>query len=275
MAEIEANGVRLYHEVQGEGPPLVLVHGSWVNGSSWQALAPLLADSFTAVTYDRRGHSRSERPDTRGSVHEDADDLAALIEALELAPAHVVTSSYGGNFTLRLAAKRPELFRTLSCHEPPLWSLLAGDPEGQEALERGRGSIESVGARIAQGDHEGAARQFVEEVAFGPGAWENELPPPVRATFVENAPTFLDELRDPDQLAADVEALRTIDVPLRFTQGTESPPTFSLVIDRLVEAMPQARRETIEGAGHVPHLTHPEPYAERIRAFAGQEAVTP
>jgi hypothetical protein len=42
----------------------------------------------------------------------------------------------------------------------------------------------------------------VEEVAFGPGAWENELPPAVRATFVRNAPTFLDELQDPTQLSS-------------------------------------------------------------------------
>src|SRR5262245_56333663 len=73
-------------------------------------------------------------------------------------------------------------------------------------------------------DHEGAARQFVEEVAFSPGAWERELPPEMRAVFVDNAPTFLDELEDPDQLRVDEDALSQLELPARLTQGSESPP---------------------------------------------------
>ena len=132
MPETEANGVRLYYEIHGGGEPLVLVHGSWVDATRWHFVVPGLAESFRVLVYDRRGHSRSERPDAPGSVDEDGDDLAALLETLDLAPAHVVTSSYGGNIALRLATRRPELFRSLSCHEPPLWSLLEGDPERQE-----------------------------------------------------------------------------------------------------------------------------------------------
>jgi hypothetical protein len=95
----------------------------------------------------------------------------------------VVTSSFGGNIALRLATRRPEVFRSLSCHEPPLWCLLEGDAESQEMLQKAAASLEAVGRRIAAGDHEGAARQFVEEVAFGPGAWESELPPQTKAIF--------------------------------------------------------------------------------------------
>ena len=62
-------------------------------------------------------------------------------------------------------------------------------------LRQGARTLESVGRRIAHGDHEGAARQFVDEVAFGPGVWDNGLPSESRAIFVQNAPTFLDELR--------------------------------------------------------------------------------
>ena len=72
-------------------------------------------------------------------------------------------------------------------------------------MQQGARSLGAVGKLIAAGDHEGAARQFVEEVVFGPGAWENELPPEIKKVLVENAPTFLDELQDPDQLGADLE----------------------------------------------------------------------
>ena len=238
MPEAEVNGIDLYYELEGSGEPLVLVHGSWGDATSWRFVVPGLAERFRVLVYDRRGHSRSERPDTPGSVDEDGDDLAALLEALDLAPAHVATNSWGGNIALRLATRRPDVFRSLSCHEPPLWSLLDGDPESQEMLQESARSLEEVGKLIAAGDHEGAARRFVEEVAFGPGAWENELPAELRAVFVQNAPTFLDELQDPNQLNVDRDALARLEVPVRLTAGSESWPLFPQVIDRLARADP-------------------------------------
>jgi pimeloyl-ACP methyl ester carboxylesterase len=264
MPEAEVNGVRLYYEIHGGGEPLVLVHGSWVDATRWRFVVPGLAESFRVLVYDRRGHSRSEGPDGAGGVDEDGDDLAQLLETIDLAPAHVVTSSYGGNIALRLATRRPQTFRSLSCHEPPLWSLLQHDPQAQQILQQGASSLDAVGRRIADGDHEGAARQFVEEVAFGPGAWENELPAEMRAIFVQNAPTYLDELQDPKQLHIDEDALSQLELPVRLTQGSESPPTFPAVIDRLIELIPHATRETIDGAGHAPQLTHPERYVEVV-----------
>ena len=268
MADVAVNGTRLYYELQGEGPALALVHGSWGDATSWQLLLPHLPDSYRVLIYDRRGHSRSEAPPGQGSVHEDADDLAALLEALELAPAHVVANSYGANVALRLAAKRADLFRSLSCHEPPLWDLLPDDPATRALQESATREEEAVAKLIAAGDHEGAARQFVNEIALGPGAWENQLPPEVRAIWVKNAPTFLDERRDPDQYGADLPALGRLQIPLRLTQGTESPPLFAPAIAAFLEAVPQATSETIEGAGHVPQLTMPERYAETIASFA-------
>ncbi len=271
MSEAEVNGVRLYYELHGEGELLVLVHGSWGDATNWRFVVPGLAQSFRVLVYDRRGHSRSERPDMPGSVDQDGDDLAALLETLELAPAHVVTSSWGGNIALRLATRRPDVFRSLSCHEPPLWSLLEGDAESQAILQQNARSLAAVGRRIAEGDHEGAAREFVEEVAFGPGAWEDQLPPETRAIFVQNAPTFLDELQDPDQVSIDEDALALVGIPVRLTDGSESSPLFSPVSDRLAQLIPGATRETIEGGAHMPQLQMPELYVE-VTTRAVQQA---
>jgi pimeloyl-ACP methyl ester carboxylesterase len=266
LAYAEINGVQLYHELHGQGEPLVLVHGSWVNAASWDLIVPRLAESFRVLVYDRRGHSRSERPDGQGSVHEDVNDLGGLLEALRLAPAHLVTNSSGGNIALRLGAKRPELVRSLCCQEPPVFDLLTDYPDGQELLQQGADTLEATSEQIAAGDHEGAARKFVEEMIFGPGAWD-EVPPQIRTIFVENAPTFLDELRDPDLLGADRDALAHLQIPTRLTEGSETLPVFSRVIDRLIELVPNATRETIKGAGHVPELTDPERYIATIVAF--------
>jgi len=274
VAHIEVNGVRLYYELQGGDVPVVLVHGSWGDASSWGLVVPGLPGLFRVLVYDRRGHSRSERPEGQGSFEQDADDLAALVEALDLAPAHLVANSSGANIALRLAARRAELFRSLSCHEPPLWDLLPDDPGIQELRQQGARIEEAVGERIAEGDHEGAAQLFVDEVAFGPGAWDNALPAPAKAMFVKNAPTFLDELHDPGQYAFDLSALARVEMPLLLTQGSESPPLFARVIDRIVDAVPHIRRQTIEAAGHVPHLTAPDPYTQTIGSFVHEaEAV--
>ena len=269
MPYAEANGVRLYYELQGSGDPLVLVHGSWLDAADWRPLVGHLAGSFRVLTYDRRGHSHSEGPGTQGSVDEDGDDLAALLETLDLAPAHVVANSFGGNVALRLAIRRPDLLRSLCCHDPPLFALLAGDPAGLAILERAGGSLQATAGKIAAGDHEGAARQFVEEVVLlGPGAWAG-LPADLRTVMVQNAPTFLDELQDPSQGQVDEAALARLEVPVHLTIGNGAPPFFSLVIDRLAALIPGATRETIEG-GHAPHNEAPEAYAAVVISAAGR-----
>jgi pimeloyl-ACP methyl ester carboxylesterase len=101
MTTHHVNGVDLYANLSGNGEPLVLVHGSWVDHRSWDFVVPALAESFQVLTYDRRGHSASERPAGQGSVSEDADDLAGLIDKLSLAPAHVASNSFGAVVALR------------------------------------------------------------------------------------------------------------------------------------------------------------------------------
>jgi pimeloyl-ACP methyl ester carboxylesterase len=267
MPAINVNDVHLHYERIGSGEPLVLVHGSWVDHASWNALVPALFERFDVVAYDRRGHSDSEQPASQGSAAEDADDLAALIEALELAPANLLTNSFGGLIALRVAASRPELLRRISLHEPPALPLLASDPESAALLAPVGSSIAAVIAKLASGDHEAAAKQFVDEVAFGPGAWDNEVPEEIRATFIRNAPTFLDEASDPGGLDVDLEAISSFGKPVLLTDGDQSPPFFSKIVDKLAQAMPNAERRSIPAAGHVPQLTHPELYADIVSEF--------
>jgi pimeloyl-ACP methyl ester carboxylesterase len=97
----------------------------------------------------------------------------------------------------------------------------------------------------------------------------------MRAIFVHNAPTFLDELQDPKQLRIDEDVLSNLELSVQLTQGSESPPTFPAVIDRLIELIPHASRETIDGVGHAPQLTNPERYVElATRAARGNALAT-
>jgi pimeloyl-ACP methyl ester carboxylesterase len=266
MPSARVNGVQIHYELVGSGEPLVLVHGSWGDHTSWRFVAPSFSEHFRVLTYDRRGHSKSERPQGQGSFSEDAADLAALIERLDLQPAHVAGSSAGASIVLRLAGERPELFQSLGAHEPPLWDLLEGDPEAEAQLERVRAGERPVLKLLAAGKDAEAARQFTETFIFGPGSWER-LPDETRETFTFNAPTFLDESRDPDQYALDLEGLDRFSAPALLTDGSDSPPFYPAVLDRIAPAISTAERKTLPGTGHVPHISHPETYVEAVLPF--------
>lgn len=273
MPTISVNGVRLAYTLTGDtGPPLVLVHGSWADHSDWDQVVPIFAQRFRVLTYDRRGHGQSECPAGQGSLDEDAADLAALLEQLRLAPAHVVGLSLGGSIALRLAARRSELFRTLSVQEPPLFGLLVDDPRHGAIMCQFMDRVEAVTTLLAAGDAEGGARQFMETVALGPGAWEM-IPPEVRRLFVANASTFLDEVRDPTWLTVDLAALASFRRPVLLTRGDQSPPLFAPVMVQLAAVLPHASTTVFPGAGHLPMVTHPAAYAAAVMAFVAAEHV--
>src|SRR5919204_4587551 len=187
------NGVHIFSEQRGDrGAPVVFVHGSWGDHHNWDAVVPDFARSFRVFTYDRRGHSQSERPPGQGSIEEDVADLAAFIRTNGIAPAHVVGNSGGAVVVLKLAAAEPDLLTRVVVHEPPLIGMIQDHPMMPAVRQRMSAVIE----RLESGDAECGARLFVETVALGPGMWD-KLPRELQRTFVFNAPTFLDEMKEP------------------------------------------------------------------------------
>jgi pimeloyl-ACP methyl ester carboxylesterase len=265
MPRISASEVELGYDLAGNGETLVLVHGGWSDRNNWQAVAPELARSHRVVAYDRRGHGSSQR-DVEGSRRDQEDDLAALIEGVGGEPAHVAGTSFGASIAIGLASRRPDLVRSLIAHEPPLASLVADDAEVRPQLEAVLTSVQTVVARVEHGDALGAAEQFVEEVALGPGAWEL-LPEPLRETMVDSAPAFVAEQRDPMWATVELAALANIECPLLLTQGDESPAWFRPIVAKLAEAIDDAEVHTYRGAGHAPHLTHPGDYLTAVTGF--------
>ncbi|HKB53458.1 MAG TPA: alpha/beta hydrolase [Ramlibacter sp.] len=267
MPSDRINGVELYWELHGErGEPAVLVHGSWGDHHNWDAVVPDLARSLRVATYDRRGHSRSERPASQGSIDEDVEDLAGLIQRVFGGPAHVVGGSFGAAIALRLAVAHPELIRSLVAHEPPLFGLLDDDPTLQPALAEVRDRIDAVLALVRAGNNAGGARRFVETIAYGLGAWET-IPQETRDAFVFNAPTWLDEMQEPEALSMQLDLLSNFSAPTLLTLGGASPPFCPLVVKRVAAAIPYARQHVYPDAGHVPHLSHPQEYVQVVSGF--------
>lgn len=109
MPFAETNGERLYYEIHGEGPRLVLIRGLSRSMRFWEPLLPHLAGHFTLLVYDHRGIGRSPIENGKFDVKDMADDLAGLMRATDFGPAHVFGLSLGGMVAQQLTIRHPEL----------------------------------------------------------------------------------------------------------------------------------------------------------------------
>jgi pimeloyl-ACP methyl ester carboxylesterase len=120
MPHAAVNGLSMYYEEEGTGPPLILLSGatmaldSVVRGS-WASLRPYLAQRYHVVQFDQRGHGQTDNPRGAGAytLATLAADAATLIEQLGLAPAHIAGWSEGGIVGLGLALDHPAVVRSL------------------------------------------------------------------------------------------------------------------------------------------------------------------
>ena len=134
---LKVPGAQLYHEVRGTGPLLLIIPGGPQDAGVFSHLSQLLADSFTVVTLDPRGNSRSpfDAYPVELSVDGQADDAAALLRSLDAGAAFVFGTSGGAQIGLALAVRHPDLVRGVVAHEPPAMMLLA-DPSREVASAR-------------------------------------------------------------------------------------------------------------------------------------------
>jgi pimeloyl-ACP methyl ester carboxylesterase len=245
MPEVHINGVRLYYEEHGVGPPILCIHGTGGSALMWGATVPELARLGRVIVYDRRGCTRSQRPDPydKTSVAEHADDAAALLDALGVAPAAVIGRSYGGEIATDLALRYPERVRGLVLLEGASLSLSAEAAAWEEALRR------RVQAAAAD-DLTTVGETFIRGV-LGDTAWDG-FPGPVRKMFTDNSPAILAEVTG-GPLQVDQTALASVDKPTLLVAAAHSPEAFRQVTDAMATAMPNSRKYTVEGG----HLINP------------------
>ena len=116
MPTLAVNGVNLYYEWHGpeDGELLILNNGVFMSTASWAFQLPALARCHRVLAYDMRGQGRSEHPAGDYSLALHGEDLAALMDALGLGPAHMVGTSYGGELNLVMGIHHPERCRSLT-----------------------------------------------------------------------------------------------------------------------------------------------------------------
>jgi pimeloyl-ACP methyl ester carboxylesterase len=268
-------GADLFYEVSGtDGDPTVLVHGSLVDHTAWDRMIPLLSQSLTVLAYDRRGFGRSTLGPRERPVQTDADDLAALLEALDLLPVHVIAHSYSGPVALRLAAERPELVRSVSIHEAPIFGLLTDQPSSAAEVPPMLAGIDEICALVRRGDRESAARSVVEFFSLVPGAW-SRLPSEVRTAFAARMDRWSEEYSDPDSIRLPPGELAELLLPVLLTSGGQSPPFLRQIRASLAQQLTNVVELDIPAAGHAPYITHPAEYAGVLLSFLLERNVPP
>jgi pimeloyl-ACP methyl ester carboxylesterase len=262
---IDVGTTKLYFEVHGSGPPLLLITGGTGDAADWAAVVPALAEGHTVITYDRRGMSRSPRPDgwTTTSIPEQADDAAALLRALELAPAVVAGHSGGASIACGLVVRHPELVRHAILYEAP---LLAVVPDGEAVVA---GFREVIGRAMAEGGPRLAMERFMRLNA-GDQVVDQLLasvPPAELDRVLDNGATFFElELPMYAGFVPDRDALRRSGVPLTVAVGADNHHNwFGAAAAWLAEG---TGADLVElPGGHAGLLSHPEGIAGLVRAI--------
>ena len=245
----------LAHESRGEGPPVLLIHGT--AGAVWGTLPEALVRDHRVIVYSRRGFGRSSGP-LGATQAEHARDAAALLEELGTGPATIVGWSMGGVIALELALARPDLVSSLVLVEPPLHakkhpSLAFLRAFAKLTLQRRR-------------DERAAAETFLRwATRYRDGGCGFELAPPEdREAMLANAPAILAELDVGTGENLKLESAGSIRGPVTLVVGGRSDNVFPRAVARIAKALPDARVERLPQAGHGVPIEQPEELAALV-----------
>jgi 3-oxoadipate enol-lactonase len=245
MGSVRSEGCDLYYEEVGQGVPILLIHPAGATASTWGAATQELGRIGRVLAYDRRGYARSGGDPVR-SVATHTADAAALLEALGAAPAVVVGTSAGAAIAIDLAVRRPELVQVVIAHEFP-WRFTRHRPSGAQVVALARIGLLVLGGR--QGDAAEALLRAAYSYRDGSSAWD-AFPEAWRQAARDNARATLVDFRNSIGTHPSPTELATVQVPVVCSYGARSPTSMVRLARSLAAAIPTARTQRIEGAGH-------------------------
>lgn len=263
---LDVPGARLHYQVRGSGPVLLLI-GVPMDSTGFAGLAPLLADSYTVVTYDSRGITRSTCADPHQDVTPEilADDAHRLLTTLDAAPASVFGSSGGAITGLALVTRHPEQVHTLIAHEPPLIELLPDRTRHRAAIEDIYGTYRSDGPEAAMG------RYFTVTGIPRPtprGAPDPATPAP--APMHNNLDMFLGHMLRPiTRYRPDLPALHTASTHIVVASGATSPGQLPHRTALALAEQLDTGLVTFPG-GHAGFAEEPQPFQRTLRRLLAE-----
>jgi pimeloyl-ACP methyl ester carboxylesterase len=269
MSTVTVPGASLVYTETGRGAPVLFVHGSLDDLRSWRYQMEPFGQRYRAVAFSRRYHHPNawtgDGSDYSAELH--ARDLAAVIRRLDIAPVHLVTSSYGGNVALYMARQHPDLVRTLVLGEPPLlpWlDSIAGGPPLRAAFEAQ--AWLPARAAFTAGRLEDGVRLFLDGVMGRPTF--QHLTRRGHQMMMDNAAEMRAEtLSDRYFPPFDCEDAAALPFPVLLLTGELSPRLFHLITDALARCLPDSRVVMVGGASHAMHVGNSAAYNAAVLEF--------
>jgi pimeloyl-ACP methyl ester carboxylesterase len=246
-----------------EPPPLVLVHGTTADHTTFRRFGPRMAETRPVFSIDRRGRGAS-RDTLPYSIEREFDDVASVADALAAAtggPIDALGHSYGGRCAMGAALLTGSIRRVVAYEGAVQPGVGDRDPELLARLER----------LLAEGRPEELLEVFLREaVDFSPAEWEAFRTSPTFPARVAAAGSVTRELRAGASNGSALERYQAIAQPVLLVIGSESPPFFRAGAVALAARLAQGRLAVIEGARHAAHHTHVEALAALVEGFLDQ-----
>lgn len=248
-----ADGTTIGSHRSGNGPPIVLVHGTSGAKSDWGLTTPQLEPHFTVLAMDRRGRGRS--PDVRPyAIEREFEDVVAVVEA-QSEPAHVVGVSWGAICALG-AASRTDRIRSLVLYEPPIGFLehpgLPGLVERTEALKEAD-------------DADGILQAFYDFLGESDALEFLRSFPPAWTQMMRDAFTIPRELRAGAARRLEDLELDSVSQPTVVLVGELSAEEFHEGAARLADLLSNAKVQTLPGQTHAAQALAPEEFGRLVR----------
>lgn len=252
---VRVDGLDLYYEEYGAGPPVLGIHGTPSSAVLWSAAARRLGEHGRCIVYERRGFGRSAAPEpfTSTDLDDQVADALGLLRALAAVPAVLVGRSTGGLVALALAHQHPGSVRGLVLLEPAAFGL---DDEAAATAAEVRRRVLAHAA-----DDPVRAAEAVFRVALGDEVWES-LPPDLADLLAAASPAVLAEMHgrgldlSAEPFTLDDADLARLDLPTLLVTAEDSVDALRRVNDRLARALPRAETVLVPG-GHLIDPAHP------------------
>ena len=256
------DGTPIAYERGGEGPPLVLVHGTTSDHSTWELVQPELHKHFTVYAMDRRG--RGESGGGGGSaynIEREFEDVVAIIDSID-GPVDLFGHSYGAICVLEAALRSNQVRRLV------LYEGTFPVPEGTELYPPG--ALDRVRSSLKAGDREAALTTFyLDIVLMSPEEIEMFRSLPLWPARVALAPTIPHEMQALESytLAFDPAKLSNLRTPTLLLLGGDSPAIEKAAAEALDAALPDSRIVVMPDQAHLAHRTAPELFAREVVQF--------
>lgn len=238
----------------GERPTLVMLHGFALDSRMWKRQVEVLGQDFNVLTIDLPGFGPQARE--LGEVDGAAAVLRAL-DAVRVERAHLLANSFGAAVATDFALQNPGRVRSITLMGP----LLLGRRTGIEAWSR-------CVALAAEGDRATAAEIWLDDPLFEGVRNDEELFEELRQIVLDYGGghwtgKVIAKWSNPDP----IPALKKLDVPALVVSGEMDIPSFIQMAEAYARALPRARREIVQAAGHLPNLEQPEHFNALVTEF--------